>query len=83
MKLYKVTVELETAVYSWSSEEAKELAKEGLRETLDMPSDMRVTQVESTAGLPCGWATSDLPYGDFPGRVDFTVADYFERKEAP
>lgn len=80
MKLYIVTMELETVVYAESPDDACRIAADDAEEAFDVYSVSSTDLNASEAGkrLPWGWGADSIPFG---GTDDRTIAEIRADKE--
>ena len=65
-RLFRVQVIFDTVIYAADEKAAKQKVKYGTGEIDDMPVSVIAMPIESRNGLPSGWDTGCLPWGDAP-----------------
>ena len=65
-RLFRVQVTFDTVIYAADEKAAKQMVKYGTGEIDDMPVSVLAMPIESLDGLPAGWNTGCLPWGDAP-----------------
>lgn len=65
-RLFRVQVTYDTVIYADDEKVAKQKVKYGTGEIDDMPVSVLAMPIESRDGLPEGWNTGCLPWGDAP-----------------
>lgn len=65
-RLFRVQVTFDTVIYAEDEKAAKQKVKYGTGEIDDMPVSVLAMPIESSDGLPEGWNTGCLPWGDAP-----------------
>ena len=65
-RLFRVQVTFDTVIYAADEKAAKQIVKYGTGEIDDMPVSVLAMPIESRDGLPAGWNTGCLPWGDAP-----------------
>ena len=65
-RLFRVQVTFDTVIYAEDEKAAKQKVKYGTGEIDDMPVSVLAMPIESSDGLPAGWNTGCLPWGDAP-----------------
>jgi len=65
-RLFRVQVTFDTVIYAVDEKAAKQVVKYGTGEIDDMPVSVLAMPIESRDGLPAGWDTGCLPWGDAP-----------------
>lgn len=63
-RLFRVQVTFDTVIYAEDEKAAKQKVKYGTGEIDDMPVSVIAMPIESRDGLPAGWNTECLPWGD-------------------
>jgi hypothetical protein len=59
-------VTLDTVIYAADEKAAKQAVKYGTGEIDDMPVSVLAMPIESSDGLPAGWNTGCMPWGNAP-----------------
>ena len=65
-RIFRVQVIFDTVIYAEDEKAAKQKVKYGTGEIDDMPVSVLAMPIESRDGLPAGWDTGCLPWGDAP-----------------
>lgn len=65
-RLFRVQVTFDTVIYAEDEKAAKQLVKYGTGEIDDMPVSVIAMPIKSRDGLPAGWNTACLPWGNAP-----------------
>lgn len=65
-RLFRVQVTFDTVIYAEDEKAARQKVKYGTGEIDDMPVSVIAMPIESRDGLPAGWNTECLPWGDAP-----------------
>ena len=72
-RIFRVQVTFDTVIYAEDEKAAKQKVKYGTGEIDDMPVSVLAMPIESRDGLPAGWDTGCLPWGDAPENT--TIAE--------
>jgi hypothetical protein len=65
-RLFRVQVTFDTVIYAEDEKAAKQKVKYGTGDIDDMPVSVLAMPIDSSDGLPAGWNTGCLPWGDAP-----------------
>jgi hypothetical protein len=65
-RLFRVQVTFDTVIYAEDEKAAKQKVRYGTGEIDDTPVSVLAMPIESSDGLPAGWNTESLPWGDAP-----------------
>ncbi len=68
-RLFRVWVTYDTVIYAEDEKAAKQLVKYGMGEIDDMPVSVIAMPIQSRDGLPAGWNTACLPWGNAPENI--------------